>query len=143
MKDIKVRSFTHANITARSFWYDQPDIARKSSRWVLGIQIERGALGLRVCLTEDEMREALKALTTPSHDSAKPDTEMWWDYGCVEADGRYSLGETTTDEVPLMVYRDDHFYCHLPHQIGLHIMGMIGARLDEIEAVDYRLRSAR
>jgi hypothetical protein len=119
-------------------WWDTPE--REGGRWVLRLRITiPGLAAIDVCLTVPEAKEVLESLRWPPHHSDGNDcNSAWWAYECCqfpeEGDGYYLAGEVVND-VPVILYRDDHFNVTLPHEIGEKMMTVIERRLAEIERI--------
>jgi len=126
------------DITLVNNWYDTP----AHLRWVLRLRVTAPFTSFDFVLTEPEMRYTLREL---ENHGLLPDGEMqgrsedvknraWWDYGQVNEDGKtFSLGKSSVNDVPVILYRDDHINAIMPHRIGLEIIDVLKLRLREIE----------
>lgn len=129
----------------QEFWYDSP--RREGGRWVLGLQIEiEGQARILFYLTVPEMKEVLLQLKhhgivdgeIVERSTTRPRNTAWWAYECVSDnhfdndDGKaaiFNLAEMDVEEVPVCLYRDDHFLVYLPHEIGWEMIEIIEQRL--------------
>ncbi len=135
--------------TVEEFWYDSPK--RAGGRWVLALMIKiTGYVNVHYYLTIDEMKEVLVGLRDHGEgtNEARPKNTAWWAYECVEArteeaaecvearteeaaedDQCFRLAGQVVKDVPVCLYRDDHFLVYLPHEIGGQIIEIIEQRL--------------